>query len=78
MTTRKTKNGFFSLPVFRDVREFREYSDADGGWCVACADFFPADPDTRRGECELCQGKTLWGLEELAIEGFIRFEGGAE
>ena len=78
MTTRKTKNGLFTLPVFRDVREFREYSDGDGGWCVNCADFFPADPDTRRGECELCEKRTIWGLEELAVDGFIRFEGGAE
>lgn len=78
MTTRKTKNGLFTLPVFRDVREFRECSDGEGGWCVNCADFFQSEPDVRRGECEACQGKTLWGLEELAVEGFIRFQGGAE
>jgi hypothetical protein len=78
MTTRKTKNGLFTLPVFRDMREFREYSDAEGGWCVACADFFPSEPDARGCKCESCQGETLWGLEELAIEGFIRFQGGAE
>ena len=77
MTTRQTKGGF-TLPVFMDVREFREYSDGEGGWCVHCADFFPADPDARRGECELCENRTLWGLEELAIEGLIRLEDGAE
>lgn len=77
MTTRQTKAGFI-LPVFSSLREFRGYSDGEGGWCVSCADFFPADHDTRRAECELCGKRTIWGLEELAISGVIRFEGDAE
>lgn len=78
----KTRTGKIGkLPVFQNMEEFLSLSPEDPGFCLACGELaYGVEPDARRYECECCEARAVYGLEELLVMGLVKFdaEGGAE
>lgn len=61
-------------PVLDNMQEMNELDTT--GFCLACgADAPGVEPDARRYVCEACGQPKVFGLEELAIIGLLKFEG---
>jgi Zn finger protein HypA/HybF involved in hydrogenase expression len=62
-----TKTG---LKQFKpSIEEIREMDDEGMGWCLACGEQQPAEPDARKYECESCGAAKVYGAAELALMG---------
>jgi hypothetical protein len=49
-----------------------EISEGTNGICVVCGEeAYGVEPDARGYECECCEKKGVYGLEELALMGKI-------
>lgn len=70
----KTRSG---RKVFVAVLNEDEMSEHDTeGMCISCGNFQGGvEPDARQYECESCQEKDVYGIEELVIMGYVRIEG---
>lgn len=63
----KAKSG--KIQFMPSVEELMEM-DADGdGFCLACGNTQPAEPDAVKYECEACGEKKVYGAAELAFMG---------
>ena len=51
---------------------FRSLTGEHAGLCVKCMTVsYGVEPDARRYECECCEMKGVYGLEELMLMGLI-------
>lgn len=59
---------------------YRAHSEDSGGMCVMCGDTecFGVEPDARAYECEACEGKGVYGIEELMLMGYIDLSAASE
>ncbi len=72
----KTKKG---ADRFRPVMTEAEYSHSrnheNEGFCLGCGETADGvEPDARGYECENCEAKLVYGLEELLMMGLLTFE----
>ena len=55
-------------PDFASEEEYLELTDDWGGFCVLCGEFTTGvEPDARQYECEACEKKSVYGLDELMV-----------
>ena len=48
--------------------------DDNEGFCVSCgAGAYGVEPDAREYECEECGARTVYGADQLLLEGFVGF-----
>ena len=59
------------------TQEFADESDNHSGYCVACGEVTSdcCEPDARRYECPVCEKKTVFGMDESLLNGFIDITG---
>jgi len=63
-------------PVFENICELTELSDDMNGFCIACGNLQEGcEPDAREYVCEECGEKKVYGIEELAIMGYVKVTG---
>ncbi|HTF45276.1 MAG TPA: hypothetical protein VK641_15320 [Terriglobales bacterium] len=69
----KTKKGITQFKPVLTVAEMSHYQFNSGtGFCLACgAENDGVDPDCLRGECEVCEAKKVYGIEELMVMGLV-------
>lgn len=54
------------------VGTFREMSEDNGGFCLACKEeAWGVEPDARNYECECCGENQVFGLEEILMMGLV-------
>ena len=54
-----------------------EMQNDNVGLCVGCGEeAFGVEPDARKYECESCEKRMVYGLQELVIMGLVRFPEG--
>lgn len=54
--------------------ELMEAIEENSGYCTSCneiTNFGGCEPDARNYECDECHKKTVFGIEEAIISGFI-------
>jgi hypothetical protein len=64
------------VPVFASPDEIQEimFEDNSIGFCIACGEeAYGVEPDARRYECESCEEKQVYGLEELVMMGVVAY-----
>ena len=64
------------VPVFDSPEEIQQlmFDDNTQGFCIGCGeDAYGVEPDARRYECESCGEKTVYGLEELVMQGCVAY-----
>ena len=49
------------------LEELQELDSLDEGWCLACGNTQPAEPDAVKYECEACGAKKVYGASELML-----------
>lgn len=57
------------------IEEYQEHSEDSFGYCTTCKCMIECDfiePDAHHYLCPECNQKTLMGLEEALIEGFVQ------
>jgi hypothetical protein len=55
---------------FRSINDGRTYNSP--GYCRSCGEITDgAEPDAERYTCELCDRKTVYGLETAMVYGFV-------
>jgi hypothetical protein len=61
-------------PPRMTVDEFTEACESYEGFCTTCNEVTKSnvEPDARRYECESCGERTVYGMEEALMSGFIR------
>jgi hypothetical protein len=63
-------NDFFKFELTQE--EFQDGDDSFLGACVFCGeDVYNVEPDARKYECESCEKKGVYGLQELLLMGLI-------
>ena len=59
-------------PELDSYEELRELSDDYYGFCTACGNYQEGcEPDAQGYECEECGEPKVYGLEELALMGYV-------
>jgi len=55
------------------VEEFESAAESNDGFCTTCNEVTNSgvEPDARRYECESCGQRTVYGMEEALLCGFI-------
>lgn len=56
------------------VEDFHAHVERNNGYCKNCDEitrFSGVEPDAREYDCPQCGQKTLYGIEQALIEGFI-------
>lgn len=74
ITTKTGKTRY--VPVFESPDEISEimFEDNSIGFCIACGEeAYGVEPDARRYECESCEEKQVYGLEELVMMGAVAY-----
>jgi hypothetical protein len=74
ITTKTGKTRY--VPVFESPEEIQRIMfDGDYlGFCIACGEeAYGVEPDARRYECESCEEKQVYGLEELVMAGAVAY-----
>lgn len=55
--------------------EFESMDENSEGLCINCdAVSCGVEPDARGYECEVCERKTVYGMQELLLRGRVEFE----
>jgi len=67
MKAYKAKNG--EQQFMPSVEELQDMDDDGEGFCLACGNTQPAEPDAVRYECETCGAHKVYGAAELALLG---------
>jgi hypothetical protein len=63
----KAKNGAVQ---FKPSLEYAQELDEDGmGFCLACGETQPTEPDARKYVCECCGEAKVYGAAELCLMG---------
>lgn len=61
-------------PIQISEAEYADLSENYGGFCVECGDqVYGVEPDARRYRCESCGARAVFGIEELLLQGILRF-----
>jgi hypothetical protein len=74
ITTKTGKTRY--VPVFKSPDEISQimFSGDYLGFCIACGEeAYGVEPDARRYECECCEEKQVYGLEELVMMGVVAY-----
>jgi hypothetical protein len=74
ITTKTGKTRY--VPVFESPDEIQAimFEDNSIGFCLACGEeAYGVEPDARRYECECCESKSVYGLEELVMAGAVAY-----
>lgn len=67
--TYKTRQGALRV---KPSMELIEELDADGeGFCIACGNTQPAEPDARNYVCDCCGVAKVYGAAELVLMGLV-------
>lgn len=67
MTPYTSKSG---ATQFKPSTEYLAELDQDGdGFCLACGNTQPAEPDARRYRCDACGQEKVYGAGELMLMG---------
>lgn len=65
----RAKNG--ALQWMPSLEEVQELDDDGMGFCLACGDTQPAEPDARKYVCESCDAPKVYGAAELVLMGLV-------
>ena len=65
----KTKSG--AEQWMPSIEEAQECNLNGEGWCLACGETMPAEPDARKYKCESCSAHKVYGAQELALMGLV-------
>jgi hypothetical protein len=70
------KGNTYICPVFTaDEYQDMTYGLSDNGWCLTCGELVDGvEPDARKYHCEVCDKKTIYGLEELLMMGILQIK----
>jgi hypothetical protein len=79
MTTKtivSDKGNTYICPVFTaDEYQDMIYGLSNEGWCLTCGELVDGvEPDARKYECDCCEKRTVYGLEELLMMGILQIE----
>jgi hypothetical protein len=71
MKTIRTKSGLYK-PVFNAEFEALCHGDNATGLCIKCGNEVDGiEPDAERYRCDQCENETVFGLEQLAVRGWL-------
>ena len=69
------RNGFF-VSVGMPAAEYHYMSENSEGLCVACGEVAcGVEPDAERYECEGCEQRAVYGIQELLMMGRVKLTG---
>jgi hypothetical protein len=71
----KTKKGTNYFRFVMGETEFCECDNNNEGLCVFCGESaYGVEPDARKYDCESCEKKGVYGMQELLLMGLISFK----
>lgn len=71
----KTNKGTDYYRFEMSETEFVGFDNDNEGLCVFCGEpAYGVEPDARKYQCESCEKKGVYGMQELLLMGLIKFE----
>ena len=70
------KGNTYICPVFTaDEYQDMIYGLSNEGWCLTCGELVDGvETDARKYHCEVCDKKSIYGLEELLMMGILQIQ----